>query len=128
LSLKDIQNVIFLNKSIFKNIDRKSLNYIVKNIASKLIIKNIKSFTFYLKNINVNNNNFIDNIFKNAVYFYKYYPKRFINEYYNMNTQNNIIEICKEKYNLKITDNPSRYDLFNLVKNLNFNDLLFLGW
>ena len=33
-----------------------------------------------------------------------------------------------DKYKLKFTDNPSKYDFFNLIKRMALDDIVSIGW
>ena len=128
LSLKDINNVIFLSKNIlYKRYIRK----IIKNKAS------ISIFNLMLKNRNILKNITHDNIdilFENniltkktfALYYFKFYEKRFINAIYN--EQHGDKKEIIDRYKDKITENPSRYDLYLLFKKIPIYDVLYIGW
>ena len=128
MSLKDINNVIFLSKNVsYKRYIRK----IIKNKAS------ISIFNLMLKNRNILKNITHDNfnmLYANntltkktvALYYFKFYEKRFINAIYNEQYGNKraIIDYYKDK----ITENPTRYDLYLLLKRIPIQDILYIGW
>lgn len=138
LSISDTYNLILLNKNIFNNIDKNELKYIIKSITKKMIIyKSIKKYINILKYIPDNINDTVIQVLNSkslALYYYKHYPKDCISNFYNMDIDDNlspksdIIRECKNKYNLKKIDIPSRYDLYCLVKNMHISDTYYIGW
>ncbi len=130
LPFKDIHSVHLLNKSIYRGIDKKELIYVLKNRAKYTIYKSLRSYVNFLRNINEEEQ--MQRTQKElALYYYKYYPRDCINEYYNTDgygRKSNIIRQCKNQNNLRDTDNPSRYDLYQLVKNLDVQDTYYIGW
>lgn len=128
LSLKDINNVIFLSKNIlYKRYIRK----IIKNKASISIFNLMLKNKYILKNITCHN---IDILFENnrltkktfALYYFKFYEKRFINAIYN--EQHGDKKTIIDNYKDKITENPTRYDLYLLLKRIPIQDVLYIGW
>ena len=128
LSLKDIKNIIFLSKNIlYKRYIRK----LIKNRSCIFI------FNIMLKNKNIlkhiTQHNF-DTLYMNntltkktvALYYFKFYEKRFINAIYNEQRggKKEIIDTYKDK----ITENPTRYDLYFLLKKIPIYDVLYIGW
>jgi hypothetical protein len=79
-----------------------------------------------------------------ALVYYLYYEKEHIYWWYNQKYPNysNIIDIntqietfkyllvnrYKIEFKLKQIDDPSRFDLFNLIKIMNKNDTALVGW
>ena len=61
-----------------------------------------------------------------ALYYFKYYDKQFIDIIYNKlhGYKKSIIE----KYKTKYTNNPSRYDLYFLLKKIPISDVMTIGW
>lgn len=138
LSINDTYIIILLNKNIFNNINKIELKYILKNITNKLMIyKSIKNYVNILKYI-PNSDNYINEQTPKslALYYYKNYPKNCISSFYNMDMDNDtdlgsksvVIRECKNKYNLKKTNIPSRYDLYCLVKNMSVDETSYIGW
>lgn len=142
LSIKDIHKIILLNKNIFNNIKKDELEYIIKNKAINIISKNMKKYTYVLKRIpkepDEDNNQLMENVneitLKSiALYYYKNYPKDCISDYYNtdknsIGIKSELIKGCKEKYHLRETNTPSRYDLYYLIKHLRIDEIMFIGW
>lgn len=130
LSLKDINNVISFSKNVlYKRYIRK----LIKNRASISIFNLMLKNRNILKNITCHN---IDLLFANnrltkktfALYYFKFYEKRFINAIYN--EQHGIKKAIIDKYKDKdkITENPTRYDLYFLLKKIPIHDVLYIGW
>jgi hypothetical protein len=127
LDIKDIMNTLFLNKNINKIICNKYILDYIKNKAS-IKISNIITKYFIL----ITNMNDLD-IGKKlsskyiALYYYRYYNKNYINYYYNMQHCNKKKYII-DKYKNKYTDNPTRTDLFFLIRNIPIKDIMYIGW
>jgi hypothetical protein len=138
LSINDTYKLILLNKSIYNNIDKNELKCILNiNIKKMIIYKSIKKYINILKYIPDNTNDTVIQVLNSkslALFYYKHYPKDYISNFYNMDIDDNlspkseIIKQCKNKYNLKKTNIPSRYDLYCLVKNMHINDTYYVGW
>ena len=128
ISLKDIKNVIFLSKN---TLYKKYLCKLIKNrvftpifnimIKNRNILKNITSNNFDMLYLN----NFLTKK-TIALYYFKFYEKIFINAIYN-EQHGNKREII-DRYKDKITDNPTRYDLYNLLKKIPIHDIIYIGW
>jgi hypothetical protein len=130
LSLKDINNVIFFSKNVLY---KRYVCKLIKNRAS------ISIFNLMLKNRNILKNitqrNF-DILYMNnkltkktlALYYFKFYEKRFINAIYNEQHGNKKLIIDTYKDKDKITENPTRYDLYLLLKKIPIHDILYIGW
>ena len=118
-----------------------SKNILYKRYVRKLIQNRayILIFNLMLKNKNIlkhiTQHNF-DTLYMNntltkktvALYYFKFYEKRFINAIYNEqhSGKKEIIDTYKDKD--KITENPTRYDLYFLLKKIPIHDVLYIGW
>ena len=133
LTIKSTKSLFLTNKKIYKDdITRKYYYFILINKAKKIIFNFFKKIKNTLKIIN--NTTYNSLIYDNkiptriflAYYYFKYYPKRHINELYNMNCiwKKAIID----KYKKKETNNPTRFDLFNLIRKIPVNDVFSIGW
>lgn len=128
LSLKDIKNVIFLSKNLlYKRYIRK----LIKNRAFIPIFNLMFKNRNILKNITSHNINllFVNNILTKktfALYYFKFYEKRFINSIYN--EQHGDKKAIIDNYKDKITENPTRYDLYLLLKKIPVHDVIYIGW
>jgi hypothetical protein len=132
LSISDIKKVFFLNKRIYKNkSNRVYTKMLLEKNASNKITTLMKNYFMKMKIITHDNYDYLFNSRLitsrySAFYYFKYYHKNYINSWYN----NNLgwkEEIIK-KYKKKHTNNPTRYDLFNLIKDLNPFDTMAIGW
>ena len=136
LNLSDIKNIYFLNKKIYKNINNKScINTLIKNKSIKIIIKFMKKYLercYYISNFNFNDYLLMD---KNTIlqkilafYYFKYYDKRFIDLWYNFNSDTNSKVYIIGKYKIEKKNNPTRFDLYYLIKKMSIDDVFFVGW
>ena len=89
---------------IYKNQHKNVIDYILTETSPKLV------FAENSENLNFNKENIIN--------------------FYNMQIswKRKIIDEYKLKYKLKFTDNPSKYDFFNLIKIMKLDDLITIGW
>lgn len=131
LSINDIKKVIFLNKRIYKNkSNRRYAKILLENLASNKITILMKNYFIKMKIVNTDNYYYLFRsslITKkySAFYYFKCYDKRYINSWYNnLGWKAEIINKHKKKY----TSNPTRYDLFNLIKDLEASDTMAIGW
>jgi hypothetical protein len=131
LSISDIKKVLFLNKRIYQNkSNRLYTKILLEKLASNKITTLMKNYFIKMKIINTDNYDYLFNsklITRKycAFYYFKYYDKIYINSWYNNSGwKGNIINRHKKKY----TNNPTRHDLFNLIKDLNAYDTLMIGW
>ena len=131
ISVLDYLNIYDL-KSIL-SIDLKNKKYINELLifkSSKIIQTFIKRTSYILKNIHEYNN---------ILYYYNKISIKYIALYYIKHyTRDNIINFYNipilwkrkivDKYKLKFTDNPSKYDFFNLIKRMELDDIVTIGW
>jgi hypothetical protein len=100
--------------------------------CKKKSIKKIINFMIYTKiflyNILKNNDLFLTRKHI-AFYFFKNYDLS-SNLWYNMEIpwKKKLLEMYKEKYNLKKTNNPNKFDLFKLQKKMKVEDILSIGF
>jgi len=128
LSLKDINNIIFLSKNILY---KKYVRKLIKNKARISIFNLMLKNRYILKNVTQRNINILleNNILTKktfALYYFKYYEKRFINAIYNQQYGNKKLII--DTYKDKITEHPTRYDLYFLLRKIPIHDVLYIGW
>lgn len=130
LNYADNKKILLLNKTIFNNKINRS--YSVKLIyikSSKIIFNFMKKYLEYSRYIrDIENLEMFNLITKKIIasYYFKFYDKKYINSLYNNQTglKKNIIEL----YKTKNIDNPSRIDLFNLIKKMPMDDVAYIGW
>jgi hypothetical protein len=124
LSIKELKNLLEISpKSNIKYFE----DYIKKKSIKKII--NFMIYTkFFLYNILKNNDLFLTRKHI-AFYFLKNYDLN-SNLWYNMEIpwKKKILEMYKEKYNLKKTNNPNKFDLFKLQKKMKVEDILNIGF
>jgi hypothetical protein len=140
LYINDNKNLIKLNKEIYNNkISKKYFKKIVIEKSKKIIYRFMKKYVNYIKYVN-NFHNYIyefhiNDLSKlitkkmNAVYYFKNYEKKHINPWYNLfkGWKKDLIDKYKNKYDLK-KENPSRYDLYKLIKKMNIEEVYSIGW
>jgi hypothetical protein len=132
LSIHDNINLMFSSKRVFNNkLNRKYFKYVTKIIAKKIILRFISKIYHFKKIINDYDFNILfesNRLTKRylALYYFKYYDNKFVESWYNFNNgwKRDIIE----KYKIKITDKPNKFDLFNLIKKIPVEDTLAIGW
>ena len=140
LYINDNKNLISLNKEIYNNkISKIYFKKIVIEKSKKIIYKFMKNYVNYVKYVNnlhnyifeFNHNNIQKLITKrmNAVYYFKNYEKKYINPWYNTFTgwKKDLIDKYKNNEELK-KENPSRYDLYKLIKKMNIEEVYSVGW
>jgi len=140
LYINDNKNLIKLNKEIFNN---KISNIYCKKIiiekSRKIIYRFMKKYVNYIKCINdfhnyiyeFSNNPASNLITKkiNAVYYFRNYEKQYINPWYNLFTGWKKDLIDKHKNEDEINkENPTRYDLYKLIKKMDVKDVYTVGW
>ena len=126
----NIKLLLTLSKNIYNN--NKKFGYKIINDriikASKVILKFMKNYTMFMSiNNNIDINNYINVTRKNmAVYYFRHYPKKYINSWYNIkiSRKQQLIDDYKTYY----TENPTRFDLYNLIKKMPINIVSDIGW
>jgi thiaminase len=116
-----------LNKNLNKNrLDKNYSNYIVKNSSAYVITRFMRKLCICLKTYK----EIIDNIEITqktlALYYFIFYTKKYINNWYN-----NSIQWKKDiilSYNPKNIVNPTRFDIYSLIKRMAMNDVYSIGW
>jgi hypothetical protein len=132
LSINDNINLMICSKKIFNNkLNREYFKYFTKIISKKIISRFIIKIYHFKKMINDDNFNILfesNRLTKRfmALYYFKYYDNKFVESWYNFipGWKRDIIN----KYKSKITDKPTKFDLFNLVKKIPVNDTFSIGW
>jgi hypothetical protein len=132
LSLNDNINLITISKKIYYNkINKYYCKYVITNLAKKIITRFIIKIYYFKKMITeddcimyINNNTLTKRYL--ALYYFKFYDKIHINNWYNFIP--GLKRIIIEKYKTKITNNPNSFDLYNLIKRIPVEDTLFIGW
>jgi hypothetical protein len=145
LPINDCINMLFLNKNLNNNLEYvKVLKEIIKKKSSNIIFNFMKKT--YVKMININTdffdflnaNNYYTKIYI-PLYYFKYYPKNFINTLYRnlylvlMKSQQkqideNIFSNSISNIQLLNFNNIKRIDLYYLLKKMNNNDIEYVGW
>lgn len=132
LDIKDIKNIIYLNKGFFNNrLYIEYINKLIKKRASVSIIKFMIKNTKILKDVTIN---YYDNLLNNnlltkkilVLFYFKFYPRQYINSIYN--GQIKYKKYIVDKFKNKNTDTPTRYDLYNLLSKMSMDDILYIGW
>jgi hypothetical protein len=138
LTFEDCSNIIILNKNIYNDIIKYTKAYL--DNKSSYVINIFKKFHL-LNNFISNeydkisyeyyklNRIFIDgNIHRKyqALLYYTFYERKYRISLYNEQTgwKKEIVDT----YKTIITDNPSKYDLFLLIKSMPVNDSSSIGW
>ena len=130
LNYDDNKKILLLNKLIINN--KINISYSIKLIyvkSSKIIFNFMKKYLEYSRYItNIENLEIFNLITKKIIasYYFKFYDKKSINSLYNNQTglKKNIIDL----YKTKNIDNPSRIDLYNLIRKMPINDIAYIGW
>lgn len=132
LNIKDIENIFYLNKKICKNKNNKLYTRLL--IRDKGAVKIVNFFKRsicifrYIEKINFEKKLKSTNLIKKitALYYFKYYDKESTNYWYNIQIQwkKDILD----QHGRKNIENPTKYDLFNLMKVMNPNDVFTIGW
>ena len=129
LNIYDLKSILSID---LKN--KKYIHYLLRCKASHIIKTFIKRTFYIFKNINEYNNiiYYSDkmSIKYIALYYIKYYTRDNIINFYNIPIlwKREIIDKYKLEYKLKFTDNPSKYDFFNLLKRMELDDIVTIGW
>ena len=130
LNYRDNKKILLLNKSISCN--KINISYYMKivYVKSRKIIfnfmKNYLEYSRYIKNIyDLETSNLVTKKII-ASYYFKYYDKKYIKSLYNdqVGLKKNIIEL----YKTENIDNPSRLDLYYLIRKMPLNDINYIGW
>lgn len=129
LTIKETINISFLTKKIYLNENNKKYSKdLIKKKSIKIIINIFKKYLLLIKKLY--NEIYFDTLYENkkfvALYYFKFYEKKYIKSFYNINVpwKKSIID----KYKTKFTENPSRFDLFHLLKNIPTEETLAIGW
>jgi len=132
LSINDNINLMISSKKIFNNkLNREYFKYVTKIVPKKIIARFItkiydlkKMITEHDFEILLKSNRLTKRFM--ALYYFKYYDNHLVELWYNISGgwKGDIIE----KYKSKITDKPTKFDLFNLIKKIPVNDTLAIGW
>jgi hypothetical protein len=142
LDISDNKNLMKLNKEIYNNkISNNYFKRIITAKAKKILMIFMKKYVNYIKyNNNIHNNihndmydlriNKISTLITkkmNALYYFRNYEKQYINMWYNMNIPFKKALLDKYKNNNNV-DNPTRYDLYYLIKKMDIDDVYLIGW
>ena len=132
LYINDNKNLIKLNKEIFNNkISNIYCKKIIIDKSRKIIYRFMKKYINYIKCINNFHNPRSNLITKkiNAVYYFRNYEKKHINFWYNSfkGWKKDLIDKHKNKDEFK-KENPTRYDLYKLIKKMDVKDVYTVGW
>ena len=130
LDSDNIKLLLTLSKNIYNN--NKQFTYKIINDriirASQIILRFMKKYTKFML-LNTNIVNFVNSIMtrKNvAVYYFRHYQKKYINGWYNIKIpwKQELINEYKTNY----TENPTRIDLYILIKKMPINIVFDIGW
>lgn len=127
LQIKDIKNTYILTKKIYLNENNiKYSKYLIRSKGIKIIINFFKKYLYEIKKLNDNNYYLYEDKRLVALYYFKFYEKEYIKSFYNINViwKKKIID----KYKTKFTENPTRFDLYNLIKIMSIEDTISIGW
>jgi len=130
LNYDDNKKILLLNKLISNN--KINISYGIKLIygkSRKIIFNFMKKYLEYSRYIrNIENLEIFNLITKKIIasYYFKFYDKQSIKNLYNNQSglKKNIIDL----YKTKNIDNPSRIDLYNLIKKIPIDDISYIGW
>ena len=117
LRFKDIINLSMVSKLLHRH---KYKNNSIKNRSSYIIFNFIKRVRF---NKIIYNSLYDNNLFTSKIvasYYFMMYPKIYINSWYNMGQG--------WKKDTIDSYNPTRLDLFILIKNMKIGDTFAIGW
>lgn len=132
LKINEIKNLFYSTKKICKNKNNIIFTKrIILNRSSIKISELMKNYINLLKFINEDNyeilieNNRLTKKF-NALFYLRYYDKKYVNSWYNQSPtwKKDIIN----KYKKKHTNNPTKYDLYYLIKSMPVDNVLSIGW
>jgi len=132
LSIKDNFSFIAVTNNINNNNENKiCFNHLIKTIAQKIIFRFMIKIKKFLEMVT-------EEIYLNmitsktltkrylALFYFKFYDKRLINLWYNHELP--IKKSIIDTYKIKITDFPSKFDFFNLIKKIPICDVFYIGW
>ena len=129
LTLCDINNLIKSSKNIY--FSPETIFIIRKNVKTRsclVISKLIKRYSKIIVNINniIQNAHFFPSeryYYYTPFYFYRYYPRDYINAYFKCVQKklykNNTYELDNDK---------TKSDLFNLIHQLSNEEISYIGW
>jgi hypothetical protein len=138
LTINDNKQLSLINKAFYYNKEnRKYRIYIVKNYSCNIICKVLKRYKLLIESVNI-----YGQVTKklNALYYYRYYDKQYINSLYTTKKiiwknkilnkyknilNNNLLLQIKQIYKNKYT---TRFDLYSLIKIMDIDDMLSIGW
>ena len=130
LSINDRINFLYINKYTYNKIKV----YLIKNIKNRtynIIYKAMLKYINILKCVDydtiyglMDENKITRKLI--ALHYFKYYPKNHIPYLYNMG--DGLKKKIIDRYKIKITNTPTRFDLYYLFKNIPLNYILFIGW
>lgn len=129
IGLNDNRNLISLNKEIYNNkISKTYFKKIVIEKSKKIIFNFMKKIVNHMKYVNKAYEDEIITRKNIALYYFKNYDKEYIKEWYNINIVWKKRILDKYKKNDDIKENPSRYDLFKLIRKMDINHTYSIGW
>ena len=141
LNIDDIKSFGMINKSMYNNLINKQIRFrityfkkylspcaIIIRFMRKLYLKlttivNYQNIQFQSMLHENNYFNLIDNK-TIALYYFKHY--NYVKEWLKpkVGWKKDLID----SYNFKINENPTRFDLYKLLKIMNKNDIFMIGW
>ena len=136
LTINDNKQLSLINKSFYyNNENRKYRIYIVKPHASNIIVKIFQKYQLLINSVNI-----YGQVTKklNALYYYRYYDKQYIKSIYNMSSwKKSILDKYKKIQDTTLelqikriykNNHTTRYDLYDLIRIMDVNDMLVIGW
>ena len=137
LTINDNKQLSLINKSFYYNKEnRKYRIYVVKLHSSNIIVKLFQNYKLLVESVNI-----YGQVTKklNAFYYYRYYDKQYIKTLYNTKApwKKDILDKYKKiqdtTLDLQIkriykNNHTTRYDLYELIKTMDINDMLQIGW
>ena len=133
---KDLINLLLVNKCIYNDpyikqyINKKSM-YIIKLFKKYHTLNSFiqNEFNDLLTNYFRLHRNFLDCILTRKYYamlYYSYYHRKFRYVWYNeqIGYKKDIID----RYKKKITNEPTKYDLYILIKSMSISESMLIGW
>jgi len=129
LNINDNKELSLVNKKVYNNVlNKKIRRFHIFKRSSELITALMRKYTCKIRFVNFyfRNEEKINSKKMNALIYYRYYEKKHINSWYNIEIpwKKKIID----KYKKNITTSPSRIDLYLLIKMMDIKEVAAIGW
>jgi len=127
LDIKDTISLLLSSKAICNNkINRHFTRNNIRLKASNIIKRFMERYTLFM----INNSNHPVTEWTTrrnvAAFYFRHYPKNCIHPWYNTNT--GAKKDMVDEYITLHTDSPTRLDLFNLIRKMPAENVLYVGW